>query len=95
MQRKLLEKMCCPFDKKELHINVFNEDENNEIHEGILTCTECDRYFPIIQSIPIMSPDEYRQKELELPVLERWGLMLNEQTNSFILDEQSKTKLLV
>ena len=94
MQRKLLEKLCCPFDKGELEITVFNEDENGEILEGLLTCAICNRYYPIIYSIPIMSPDEYRELQLELPALGRWGLMIDEKANSFVLDEKSRTKLI-
>lgn len=94
MQRKLFEKMCCPFDKQELKVNLFKEDENNEIYEGLITCSTCNRYFPIVSGIPIMSPDDYRQKELELPVLSKWGLMIDEQNNSFVLDDISKAKLL-
>lgn len=94
MQRKLLEKLCCPFDKSELNITVYSEDDNEEILEGLLTCTTCNRYYPIIYSIPIMSPDEYRELQLELPVLERWGLKVDESTNSFVLDENSRTKLI-
>lgn len=94
MQRKLLEKMCCPFDKGELQLTVFKEDETGEIYEGLLSCEICNRYYPIISTIPIMSPDEYRQRELELPVLQRWGLMIDEKSNSFVLDEGSQAKLL-
>ncbi len=94
MQRKILEKLCCPFDKHDLKISVFNEDENKDIYEGLLTCSECERYYPIVYSIPIMTPDEYRERQLELPNLQRWGLMIDEKSNSFVLDERSKTKLI-
>ncbi len=94
MQKKLLEKLCCPFDKGDLNVNVFKEDENGDIHEGLLTCPTCDRYYPIIYSIPIMTPDEYRERQLELPVLKRWGLMIDEQSDSFVLAEGSEKKLI-
>ncbi len=94
MQKKLLEKLCCPFDKGDLNVNVFKEDENGDIYEGLLTCPTCDRYYPIIYSIPIMTPDEYRERQLELPALERWGLMIDEKSNSFVLEESSQTKLI-
>ena len=58
MQRKLLDKLCCPFDKGELAITVFKEDDHGEILEGLLTCRICNRYYPIIYLITIMSPDE-------------------------------------
>ena len=72
MKLQFLEKLACPFDKHDLAIKIFKQDEN-EIMDGILTCDRCQRYYPIIQGIPIMSPDEYRELTLEQPVLERWG----------------------
>lgn len=94
MQRKLLEKLCCPFDKNDLEISVFNESDDQDIYEGLLTCTECQRYYPIVYSIPIMTPDEYRERKLELPILDRWGLAIDESKNSFILDDRSQSKML-
>ncbi len=73
MQKESLNKLCCPMDKSELKIEIFKE-EAGEVLEGLMTCPECRRYYPIIYSIPIMTPDDYRQKELEAPVLKRWGL---------------------
>ncbi len=91
MQKKLLEKLCCPFDKSELNVRIFTEEEDN-ILEGLLICPTCDRYYPIIYGIPIMSPDEYRELKLEEPILERWGLMIDQRKNSFILDERGQSK---
>ena len=79
MKKTLLKKLCCPQDKHDLHIDIFREDETGEVMEGLMVCPECRRYYPIIFSIPIMTPDEYRQKALEAPVMERWGIELPEQ----------------
>lgn len=72
MKLLFLNKLACPFDKKDLSIRIIRQ-EQEEIVEGILTCAHCHRYYPIIQGIPIMSPDEYREIKLEIPLLERWG----------------------
>ncbi|MCP9236484.1 Trm112 family protein [Lewinella sp. JB7] len=93
MQTKLLEKLCCPFDKGDLNAHIFRESESGEILEGLLTCPACNRYYPIIYSIPIMSPDEYRERQLELPILERWGLKVDARSNSFVLEAENKQKL--
>ncbi len=93
MQRSLLKKICCPFDKSDLSLTVFNEGANEEIYEGVFVCLTCNRYYPIIYSIPIMSPDEYREPQLELPILKRWGLSSNGQAGTFMLSEQSQHKL--
>ncbi|SNS56957.1 Uncharacterized conserved protein YbaR, Trm112 family [Ekhidna lutea] len=90
MTKDFLKKMCCPFDKKELNIQVIKE-HGEEIIEGILTCSHCNRYFPIIYSIPIMTPDEYRDKALELPMLQKWGLAISEDQQSFALSTSPET----
>lgn len=74
MQLKTIAKLCCPFDKKDLELQVLAKDTNENIIEGILSCLHCQRKYPIIYGVPIMSPDEYRQIKLEQPVIERWKL---------------------
>ncbi|WKK76722.1 Trm112 family protein [Marivirga salinae] len=93
MQSRLLKKMCCPFDKGDLNISIFKQEEE-EIIEGLLTCSACQRYFPIIYGIPIMTPDEYRQKSLEAPVMKKWGLELPAGDQSFRLDGPTHARAL-
>jgi len=92
MNRNLLDRLCCPFDKSDLDVQIFNETEAHEIVEGVLSCPRCQRYFPIIYGIPIMTPDQYREKSLELPSLQRWGLELDTKRGSFRLAGPSSTK---
>ncbi|KOH45978.1 Trm112 family protein [Sunxiuqinia dokdonensis] len=80
MKKDLINKLCCPFDKNELELQIFAEDLSEDIREGILICPSCKRYYPIIHGIPIMSPDEYREKELELPIINRWKNQLKTST---------------
>lgn len=42
---------------------------DSEIETGVLFCNNCHRWFPIMDSIPRMLPDEYRSKEKELEFL--------------------------
>jgi len=42
---------------------------NIEIESGLLFCEECKRWYPIIETIPQMLPDEYRDKEKDLQFL--------------------------
>jgi uncharacterized protein len=42
------------------------------IIEGILYCKKCSRFYPIIDEIPIMLPDELREKETDLEFLNKW-----------------------
>lgn len=42
------------------------------IKEGLLFCSQCSRYFPIIDEIPIMLPDELRERKKDLQFLQNW-----------------------
>lgn len=72
MKRNTIHKLCCPFDKSDLALHIVAQDLEENIHEGLLTCGTCKRYYPIIKGVPIMNPDDYRERILEEPVLERW-----------------------
>ncbi|MEO3402614.1 Trm112 family protein [Mucilaginibacter sp. CAU 1740] len=74
MQLKTINKLCCPFDKSDLDLQVLAKDTEQNIIEGILTCTSCQRKYPIVYGVPIMAPDEYRQMQLEQPIVEKWKL---------------------
>lgn len=43
-----------------------------EILSGILTCQSCGRWYPIIDEIPIMLPDEFRDRAREKEFLNKW-----------------------
>jgi uncharacterized protein YbaR (Trm112 family) len=72
MQRKLLDILACPIDKHyPLHLMEF-ETRDETIASGILLCSECGRYFPIIDEIPVMLPDNLRNRKEDIAFLERW-----------------------
>ena len=50
-----------------------------EIDSGLLFCKKCNRWYPIIETIPQMLPDEYRNKEKEIEFL---------KINKNLLDEE-------
>ncbi|WP_184544697.1 Trm112 family protein [Mucilaginibacter sp. FT3.2] len=74
MKLKTIEKLCCPFDKHDLGLQVLVKDTDQNIIEGILTCAKCNRKYPIVYGVPIMAPDEYRQIQLEQPIMDQWKL---------------------
>lgn len=77
-------------DKQELQLKVFLTDTEHNILEGILTCKQCRRYYPIIHGVPILSPDEYREFALEAPVLKKWQAQLaGKATEEFRLIPES------
>ncbi|MFX0038232.1 MAG: Trm112 family protein [Promethearchaeota archaeon] len=50
-----------------------------EIKTGILFCTKCKRWYPIIDTIPQMLPDKYRDEKKEIDFLENNKNLLNEK----------------
>ncbi|MDT7865100.1 MAG: Trm112 family protein [Thermoproteota archaeon] len=43
-----------------------------EIVEGIIICNKCNRWYPIIDEIPIMLPDELRNEKEDKEFLKKW-----------------------
>ena len=79
MNKKMLDILACPICKhhplEEFDINVKDE----LVYEGILFCTECSRYFPITEEIPIMLPDELRDRKQDIEFLEKYTKSLPEK----------------
>lgn len=44
-----------------------------EITDGLLICQRCGRWYAIIDEIPIMLPDNFRDRKREREFVERWG----------------------
>ncbi|MBM5804704.1 MAG: Trm112 family protein [Candidatus Verstraetearchaeota archaeon] len=75
MKRRLLDILACPICKHHpLELRVFEEKE--EIDEGILLCTGCGRWYPIIESIPHMLPDDLRDRKEDANFLLKWKRLI-------------------
>lgn len=73
MRRKLLDILACPIDKYyPLELYELNTKEE-VILDGVLACTKCGRYYPIIDEIPIMLPDDLRNQKEDLDFLAKWA----------------------
>ncbi len=72
MNRKTLDILACPIDKN-YPLELFEIISDKEvIKDGSLFCTKCNRFFPIINEIPIMLPDDMRDKNEDLNFLKKW-----------------------
>jgi uncharacterized protein len=72
LKRKLLDILACPIDKH-FPLELFEvKSEGDLIVDGALVCTECNRYYPIIEEIPIMLPDDLRNKNEDLEFLGKY-----------------------
>jgi uncharacterized protein YbaR (Trm112 family) len=69
MNKTMMEILACPIDKN-YPLELFEiKEKDNIIFEGTLFCSKCLRFFPIIEEIPIMLPDELRNKKQEVDFL--------------------------
>ena len=69
MNKSMMNILACPIDKTyPLELHAVKEKEE-VVSEGILYCSKCSRFFPIIEEIPIMLPDELRDKKMEIEFL--------------------------
>lgn len=79
MKRKLLDILACPIDKH-YPLELFEvQSEGDLIVDGALVCTQCGRYYPIIDEIPVMLPDELRNKNEDIDFLTKYRDRLPEK----------------
>ena len=75
----MMDILACPIDKHhplELH---EIQTKLEVVSEGIIFCTKCSRFFPVIEEIPIMLPDELRDKKQEMSFLKKYKEKLPEK----------------
>ena len=81
MNRSMLDILACPMDKH-YPLELFQIiSEGQIVKEGVLFCANCKRYYLITEEIPIMLPDELRekQKDLDIEFLKKWRNELPEK----------------
>ncbi|MCV0412007.1 Trm112 family protein [Nitrosarchaeum sp.] len=69
MNKTMMDILACPIDKNHPLELYEIKEENNIVSEGALFCPKCSRFYPIIEEIPIMLPDELRNKKQEIEFL--------------------------
>ena len=78
MRRSMLDILACPIDKyyplELIEIDTVEDKtiDENVIIEGVLFCSQCSRFYPIIEEIPVMLPDELRDKDKDIQFLQKW-----------------------
>lgn len=71
MKKKMMEILVCPIDKH-FPLEIFESNSNEDVViEGVLYCSECSRFYPILEEIPVLLPDELRNKKKDLEFLEK------------------------
>jgi uncharacterized protein YbaR (Trm112 family) len=79
LKKRLMEILACPIDKAyPLELHVFEEGE--EIVSGIIICSKCNRWYPIIDEIPHMLPDDLREEKEDVAFLRKWREKIPQNT---------------
>ncbi|HXW02563.1 MAG TPA: Trm112 family protein [Candidatus Nitrosotenuis sp.] len=71
MNKKMMDILVCPIDKQFPLEIVETKSKDQIVIEGALYCAKCSRFYPIIEEIPIMLPDELRDKKQDIDFLEK------------------------
>ena len=75
----MIDIFACPMDKNHT-LELFEiKEKDNIVSEGAIFCPKCSRFFPIIEEIPIMLPDELRDKKHEMEFLRNFKDKLPEK----------------
>ncbi len=82
LKHKLHGFLACPFDKQSPLLLFVLDDSSSEIISGVLRCSECTRFYPIIDGIPILLPDHLRNKNQETNFLIKWKNKLPDEITS-------------
>lgn len=70
MNRPFLAILACPMDKHH-PLELYGDGGADPIMEGVLYCTECGRFFVISDGIPVLLPDDLRDRAAELDHLRK------------------------
>ncbi|MDE1724296.1 MAG: Trm112 family protein [Thaumarchaeota archaeon] len=76
MNRKLMNILACPIDKHSPLELIELSSNGDVIAEGIIFCSKCSRYYPILEEIPVMLPDELREKNQDIELLNKYKTTL-------------------
>lgn len=70
MNKTMMDILACPIDKH-FPLEIFESNSKKDVViEGALYCSKCLRFYPILEEIPILLPDELRDKKQDLTFLE-------------------------
>ncbi|MDF0682298.1 MAG: Trm112 family protein [Candidatus Nitrosocosmicus sp.] len=60
-------------DKKSPSVSEMDIESIEIVEEGLLLCRTCLRFYPITEEIPIILPDELRDKKKDMEFLKTWN----------------------
>jgi len=57
-------------------VSEVNKKPSEIVEEGLLLCRTCLRFYPITEEIPIILPDELRDKKKDMEFLKTWNKLI-------------------
>ncbi len=71
MNKTMMEILACPIDKN-YPLELFEINQKDDVvTEGVIFCPKCFRFYPIMEEIPIMLPDDLRDKKHDMKFLNK------------------------
>ncbi len=92
MNKTMMAILACPIDKT-YPLELFEIKENDGVIIDVaIFCSKCSRFYPIMEEIPIMLPDDLRDKKHEIEFLknnkDKWGRFLIKEDNHLRLTNE-------
>lgn len=72
MKREILDILACPIDKYYPLELIEINSRDDVVIDGVLLCSNCNRFYPIIDEIPVMLPDKLRNQDEDIKFLLKW-----------------------
>lgn len=70
MRRGMMGILACPVDKHApLELFECGAGGGGPVETGAIYCPRCSRFYPIVGGIPVMLPDELRDREEDIAFL--------------------------
>ncbi|MXX21123.1 MAG: Trm112 family protein [Cenarchaeum sp. SB0665_bin_23] len=70
MNRKLLDILACPIDRY-YPLELHGDDGSDSVQTAILYCTKCTRFYVIDDGIPVLLPDDLRDRDAEMKIIHK------------------------
>lgn len=68
MNKSLLDILACPIDKHH-PLELHGDGGRDPVESGALYCAKCGRFYLILDGIPVMLPDDLRDRSAELDAM--------------------------
>ena len=93
MNKETLDLFACDKCSNDFHIEVYENDSNNSVFEGIIKCNQCKLWYPIYDGIPNFLPSHLADKSRRDSFREKWHVNFEEATTPTDCESSNDKKL--